>query len=156
MSKFKILPTVSVGFVILGFTMFPFIDWAIQGISIEPAPAMKNPALWIYPILAVITLFIHGKASGWSRIAAGVIGIGILVSEGLRSMSIITESASMGFIGRTAIDVMSGNTPVQVIEKLTFGSGFYISVIGLMVLAASGIWEIIESRKSQNSVPTEN
>lgn len=153
MFKPKIFATLSVGIVILGFTMFPFIDWAIKGVTIEPSPAMNMPLLWICPLFAIVALFIQGKASGWSWISAGVIGIGILVSNGLRSMNVIIESANKGFIGRTIDDVLSGNTPPQVIEKLTFGTGFYVLVFGLLFLVASGIWDIVQKRKQMPNNP---
>jgi len=147
MTLSKVLSVLAIATFILGIIAFPFMAFIMDGTYNETAEGFKAPFLLICSLLAFIALFIRGKTRGWWWIVIGILGIGGLGSAWFRFREAITESASAGVIGVTIEDILSGNTHVQIIERITFGTGFYISALGLLLLITSGIWDNAQKRK---------
>lgn len=148
----KILAFLAGAIVILGFVALPLAVGLVTDTSDNYSMPMTlsgwdSPAVvvWISILLAGVSPFVGGKRRGWWWLVAGVLSAAILWVSARGLMSMIV-----------AIPILStAHSTTFTVENVKLGLGFYVAMLGTIILAGCGIWDIAQKRMRKGNTETE-
>jgi hypothetical protein len=88
---------------------------------------------------------VGGKRRGWWWLVAGVLSAAILWVQARGLMSAIT----------VIVNSITAHHTTQIVENVKLGQGFYVAMLGTIILAGCGVWDIAQKRMRKGNTETD-
>ncbi len=149
----KILAFLAGAIVILGIVALPLVVGLVASTSGAERVSMwtmtlsstDSPVGVVSILIAGVSPFVGGKRRGWWWLVAAVLSAAILW----------VSARGLGDGIRVIVGSITAHFTTHTVENVKLGQGFYVAMLGTMILAGCGIWDIAQKRMRKGNTETE-